>query len=81
MNRKVINKHNGNNQTAYNKACKAIQMGAFIRDGFTVYDYDAETNRLIVSDNITTDIYEPKIIDSDLIFPFYKLIEQRYNED
>lgn len=80
MNRKIINKHNGNNQTAFNKACKAIRMGAFIRDGFTIYDYHPETNRLVISDNITTDIYEPKIIDNDLIFPFYRLVEQRYNE-
>lgn len=79
MTRKNINKHNGNNFTAYNNACKAILMGAFIRDGFTIYDYNKETNKLIVSDNITTDIYEPKILDDDLIFPFYKLIEHRYN--
>lgn len=68
--RKVINKHLGNNQTAYNLACKAIRIQGSVRDGLTTYDYNPETNTLTVSDGIVTEYYNPKILDSDLIFPF-----------
>ena len=72
--RKVINKHLGNNQTAYNLACKAIRIQGFIRDGLTTYDYNPDTNTLIVSDGIVTEYYNPKILDDDLIFPFHEQV-------
>lgn len=80
-NRKQINKHIGHNQTAFNLACKAIRLNGIIKDGFTIYEYDNDKNILKVSDGLTTDFYEPKKIDSDLIFPFHTLIETRYNAE
>lgn len=79
-NRKQINKHIGANQTAFNLACKAIRLNGIVRDGLTSYEYDKESNTLKVSDGLTTDIYKPCIKDDDLIFPFYQLLEARYNE-
>ena len=67
---KVINKHLGNNQTAYNLACKAIRIQGSVRDGLTTYDYNPETNTLTVSDGIVIEYYNPRILDNDLIFPF-----------
>lgn len=68
--RKQINKHFGNNYTAYNLACKAIRIQGSVRDGLTTYEYNKETNTLTVSDGIVTEYYNPKILGDDLIFPF-----------
>lgn len=70
--RKKINKHNGNNYIASQKACRAILLGGIVKDGLTTYEYDSSTNTLIVDDGIVKEYYEPKIIGDDLIFPFYK---------
>lgn len=78
--RKQINKHIGTNQTAFNLACKAIRLNGIIKDGLTSYEYDKENNTLKVSDGLTIDIYKPCVKDDDLIFPFYQLLETRYNE-
>lgn len=72
-NRKVINKHIGNNFNGNSLAYKAIQLqGSITRDGIT-YKYDKETNLLFVSDGITVDYYEP-LITQDNIEPFNKLL-------
>lgn len=72
-NRKVINKHIGNNFNANSLAYKAIQIqGSITRDGI-IYKYDKETNLLFVSDGITVDYYVP-LITSDNIEPFDKLL-------
>lgn len=71
--RKPINKHNKHNQTAERLATKAILINGSVRDGLTTYSYNPDTKLLTVSDGTTTDIYEPIIMDSDLIFPFAKL--------
>lgn len=78
--RKQINKHLFSNQTAFKLACKAIRLNGLIKDGLTTYDYDKESNTLKVSDGMTTDIYKPYVKGYDLIFPFYQLIDTRYNE-
>lgn len=78
--RKQINKHIGTNQTAFNLACKAIRLNGIVKDGLTSYEYDKESNTLKVSDGLTTDIYKPCVKDDDLIFPFYQLLDTRYNE-
>lgn len=72
MSRKKINKHNGNNYVAEQKACQAILLGGIVKDGLTYYEYDKETNTLIVDDGIVQEYYEPKIVGTDLIWPFYK---------
>lgn len=72
-NRKVINKHIGNNFNANSLAYKAIQIqGSITRDGIT-YKYNKDTELLSVSDGITTDYYLPLITDND-IEPFEKLL-------
>ena len=74
--RRVINKHNGYNFTSHNIACKAILIQGIVRDGFTTYEYNPETNTLTVSDGIVIEYYNPKILDNDLIFPFYNRVIQ-----
>lgn len=78
--RKQINKHIGINQTASQLACRAILLNGIVKDGLTSYEYDKESNTLKVSDGLTTDIYKPFIKGDDLIFPFYQLLDTRYNE-
>lgn len=78
--RKQINKHIGTNQTASQLACRAILLNGTVKDGLTSYEYDKESNILKVSDGLTTDIYKPFIKGDDLIFPFYQLLDTRYNE-
>lgn len=77
-NRKQINKHIGHNQTAFNLACKAIRLNGVIKDGFTIYEYDKDKNILKVSDGIVTEYYNPRILDDDLIFPFYSRVIQEF---
>lgn len=76
MSRKKINKHNGNNYTAENMACKAIRINGVVKDGLTSYCYDKETNILTITDGLTIEYYKPKILDNDLIFPFYEEVER-----
>ena len=71
-----INKHLGNNFKAHQLACKAINIGGIVRDGLTTYEYDKETNTLIVYDGMVYEYYTPKILDNDLIFPFYNRVIQ-----
>ena len=72
-NRKVINKHIGNNFNGNTLAYKAIQIqGSISKDSMT-YSYDKDTNILTVSDGITKDFYEP-LITQDNIEPFNKLL-------
>lgn len=73
-----INKHRGNNYKAEQIACRAILMGGIINDGLTTYEYDKETNTLIVYDGMVYEYYNPKILDSDLIFPFYNRVIQEF---
>lgn len=73
-----INKHKGNNYKADQLACRAILMGGIIKDGLTTYEYDKETNTLIVYDGMVYEYYTPKIFDSDLIFPFYSRVIQEF---
>lgn len=68
--RKKINKHNGSNCIAEKLACYAIRTNGVVKHGSTTYRYDKETNTLTISDGITTEYYNPKIYDDDLIFPF-----------
>lgn len=72
--RRVINKHNGYNFTSHNIACKAILIKGIVCDGFTTYEYDSETNTLIVYDGTVKEYYHPKILDDDYIFPFFEQI-------
>lgn len=72
-NRKVINKHIGNNFNGNSLAYRAIQVqGSVTRDSI-IYKYDKETGLLFVSDGITTDYYLP-LITQDNIEPFNKLL-------
>lgn len=72
-NRKVINKHIGNNFNANSLAYKAIQLqGTLTYDSIT-YDYNKDTNILTVTDGVTTDLYKPLITQGD-IEPFNELI-------
>ncbi len=73
-----INKHSGNNFKAHQLACKAILIQGIVRDGLTTYDYNPETNTLTVSDGIVIEYYNPKILDDDLIFPFYNRVIQEF---
>lgn len=73
--RKVINKHTGNNFNGNTLAYKAIQIqGSITKDSMT-YSYDKDTNILTVSDGITKDYYSPLITDND-IEPFNELIRE-----
>lgn len=72
--RRVINKHNGYNFISHNIACKAILIQGIVRDGLTTYEYNPETNTLIVNDGTIKEYYHPKILDDDYIFPFFEQI-------
>lgn len=74
-NRKIINKHIGNNFNANSLAYKAIQLqGSITKDSMT-YNYNKFINLLSVSDGITVDYYEPLITTND-IDPFNRLLNQ-----
>lgn len=73
-----INKHSGNNYKAEQIACRAILMGGIIKDGLTTYEYDKETNTLIVYDGMVYEYYNPKILSDDLIFPFSNRVIQEF---
>lgn len=74
-NRKVINKHTGNNFNGNTLAYKAIQLQGSITKDSTTYSYDKDTNILIVSDGITINRYIP-LITLDNIEPFNELIRE-----
>lgn len=72
-NRKIVNRHIGNNFIANELAYKAIKLQGYIkRDGIT-YGYHKDNNLLTVSDGVTTDYYIP-LVTNDEIEPFYKLL-------
>lgn len=72
MNRKKINKHSFKYEKANTLAIKAIKLNGRILDGSTIYDYDKDTNTLSIITNGFAEYYEPKILDSEIIFPFFK---------
>lgn len=71
-NRKIINKHIFKYGNTINNACKAIRLNGIVKADGIEYNYIKETNTLVIDDGITKDFFEPCILDSDLIFPFYK---------
>lgn len=77
MNRKKINKHSFKYEKANTLAIKAIKLNGRILDGSTIYDYDKDTNTLSIITNGFAEYYEPKILDSEIIFPFFKEKETR----
>ena len=79
-NRKIINKHIGNNFNANTLAYKAIQLQGTIKYDSITYNYNKDTNILTVSDGITTDLYRP-LITNDNIEPFNELIRQEIIND
>lgn len=72
MNRKKINKHSFKYEKANTLAIKAIKLNGRVLDGSTIYDYDKDTNTLSIITNGFAEYYEPKILDSEIIFPFFK---------
>lgn len=72
MNKKRINKHNFKYEKANTLAIKAIKLNGRVLDGSTIYDYDKDTNTLSIITNGFAEYYEPKILDSEIIFPFFK---------
>lgn len=72
MNRKKINKHNFKYEKANTFAIKAIKLNGRVIDGSTIYDYDKNTNTLTITTNGFAEYYEPKILDTEIIFPFFK---------
>ena len=75
-NRKVINKHIGNNFNANSLAYKAIQIQGSITKDSTTYSYNKDTNILTISDGITIDKYIPLITQNN-IEPFNELIREK----
>ena len=72
MNRKRINIHNFKYVQANTLAIKAIELNGRVLDGSTIYDYDKDTNTLSIITNGFAEYYEPKILDTEIIFPFFK---------
>lgn len=72
MNRKRINKHNFKYEKANTLAIKAIKLNGKVLDGSTIYDYDKDTNTLSIITNGFAEYYKPKILDSEIIFPFFE---------